>query len=230
MRHIPVWFAIVILAATLPVHSGDRPHLVRFGGAYVVPTGDLTEDGFFVEDLGDGTRLEFQGDLTIEAVEAFGPFVSYEYRLSPRIGLEAAVTSTRHDVDGTLDGTLQQIDNLSGEVLAEMALEETATVGDVSLMPLTLGLNVHLLGEDGLDLYVGPVAGYVWFGDLEIEGETVAIDDDVTFGAVLGLDVPLGDRWIVGGAVRYLAVSADLEGESLGVDPWVVHAHAGVRF
>jgi outer membrane protein W len=32
-------------------HAADRQNLFRFGAAYVVPTGDFTTDGFFVEDV-----------------------------------------------------------------------------------------------------------------------------------------------------------------------------------
>jgi len=234
MRRIPILLAIAVVLVGSPALSAERASLVRFGGAYVVPTGDATTDGFFVEDLGDGTRLEFQGDLTIEPTEAVGLFLSYEYRLSPLLGVEAALMSANHDVDGTLDGTLRLIDNSDNSVLEEVSFSETATVGDISVMPLTVGLNVHLLGDGAVDLYAGAMAGYVFFGDLELdldgEDASASIDDDFTFGAVAGLDFSLGERWILGGAVRYLSVSAESEGDSLPVDPWVVQLHAGVRF
>lgn len=217
--------------------AADEKNRFRFGAVFASPTGDLTVDGFFVEDVDPDTRLEFQGSLGIEADGALGYWLAYERLFTERVGMEVTLLGSDHDVDGTLDGTLFLIDNPTGTILEQEALRETERIGDIAIMPLTIGANFHLTPRRPFDLYAGPFAAFVSYDDLELIGEeSIAIDDDVAFGAVVGIDVPFGGgSWYFSGAARYLSTEADPKGSGpddhpLDVNPWFVQVGVGRRF
>jgi len=231
------WIVVLMVCcAVTAAPAAETANVVRFGALWSHPTGDLTSDGFFVEDLGDGTRLEFSGTLTVEADDALGFAFGYERRLTDLIGLDFNLFQANHDVDGTLSGIARIIDNTTGAILDETPLELTETVGDVDVTPVLVGANFHVSRGRSFDLYLGPFLGYVLYGDLEIEGEKVSIDDDLAFGAVLGVDVPFrGDRWTFCAALRYLNTKAEPkdmapEDSPLDVKPWIAQVGFGRRF
>jgi outer membrane protein W len=106
----------------------------------------------------------------------------------------------------------------------------------VKVMPLLAGVNFHLLQQSRVDLYVGPTIGYVLYGDFGVEDESLSIDDDFTWGATVGVDVPFGTKgWMFTGALRYLDTEASPEemgpgDAALDVSPWIVQVSAGYRF
>ena len=237
MRNL-TWIVPVVIAFGVSSIAGaaDEKNIVRFGGAYVAPTGDWTGDASFSEDLGDGTMLAFDGTLTLEPQGQAAIFLGYERRFTDLLGLEFTTWSARHDVDGRLQGTVWLLDSNTGELIDTAPIDATEKIGDVTVAPLTAGLNFHLTPRSRVDFYLGPMISYVVYGDLESEGETLGIDPDFAFGAVAGVDIPLGKgRWLLTGAVRYLDTSATFEDmgsgdDPLDVKPWVAQVSAGVKF
>jgi len=223
------------VAAPAEAAAPDRPNVVRGGLAYVVPTGDLTTDGFFVAPVDPDTRIEFSGDLILEPQEQLGGWVEYERRFTDRIGLDVALLATGHDVDGTLRGTLRLIDNATNDILEETPVAETEKVADIDFTPLFVGANFHLTPGRSFDVYLGPFVAWVTYGDLELGDESISIDDDFGLGAVVGIDLPVGrGRWNFSGALRYLQTEADPgsgpDDRPLDVNPWIVQAGVGYRF
>lgn len=217
--------------------SEDRKSVLRFGGAYVMPSGDLTEPVSFAgEDLGDGTMLAFDGTLTIEPQDSGALTIGYEYRLNDLLGFDFVLLNATSDVDGRARGTFWINDSTTGELIETGPLDETDEVGDVTLTPVTVGINFHLTPKSKLDLFVAPVIGYVFYGDLDLSGEKIAMEDDFTYGATVGLDIPLGgEHWVFNGALRYLSAETKPDepgspGESLDVNPVVFQVAAGYRF
>lgn len=216
--------------------AAEGPNVVRFGAAYVAPTGDLSGPVFGSADLGDGTTLAFEGTLTLEPQPEAALFFAYERRLSGLLGVEVGAWNAKHDVDGRLAGTYWLLDSGSGMLIETGPLDFTEKYGDVSVMPFTVGLNFHLTRESRVDLYAGPFFSYVFYGDFEVAGESLGVEDDVTWGGVVGLDVPIGEGgWLLTGAVRYLDTEAtpensELGGDPIDVTPWVAQLSAGVRF
>jgi outer membrane protein W len=211
--------------------------VVRFGGAYVMPSGDLTEPiSFGGEDLGDGTMLSFDGKLTLEPQDSGAVTVGYEYRMNELLGFDFVLLNAKSDVDGRLRGTFWINDSNTGELIDTGPLDETEGVGDVTFTPLTVGVNFHLTPRSKLDFFVAPVVGYVLYGDLDLSGEKIAMEDDFAYGATVGFDIPLGgDHWVFNGALRYLSTETKpdepgFEGESLDVSPVVLQVAVGYRF
>lgn len=197
-------------------HAGD--HTIRFGAAYLSPTGDYTS-----------TRQQPSSveRLKIEADEAFGLALGYEYRFDYTIGLDVnLIVGAKHD----LCEDFEECDDAGGP-----CQQETTRLGDVDMTPLTVGVNFHFLEGKASDLYVGAFVGYVFYGDLKIEGVEVElkINDDFGYGAVLGLDVPLGDKgWTFSAAAKYMKTKAEVDvlEEAFDIDPLLAVAQLGYRF
>lgn len=95
--------------------------------------------------------------------------------------------------------------------------------------------------DSPIDLYVGPQLALVRYSNVDMwagfgaAGASVSVEDDVSWGAILGLDVPLGTRgWMVHANVRYL--DTDMK-DSGGVssfngkfDPVIFSVGVGYRF
>jgi outer membrane protein W len=227
--------ALLVIGGGVAVRAADRDNVVRFGIVWISPTGDLTTDGFFVEPVDEETRIEFQGDLTMEPDDAVGAAISYERRFTDLLGLEVGFFGAQHDISGRLAGTLQLIRNADNVILDELAFDETDTIGDIMVTPWTAGVNFHLTPAKPVDLYLGPYLAYVFYGDLDIEGEKIPIEDEFTFGVVVGIDVPFHDsRWTFNASGRYLHTQAQLSesgpDSTMDVDPYVLQAGLGFRF
>jgi outer membrane protein W len=231
-----VCLALVAIGCWSSGWSEGGKSVLRVGGAYVMPSGDLTESGSFTgEDLGDGTMLAFEGTLTIEPQDTYGFTVGYEYSLIDFLGFDFVLLNATSDVDGRLLGTYWINDSNTGDLIDTGPLDETDEIGDVTFTPVTVGINFHLTPGSKLDFFVAPVVGYVFYGDLDVYGDKVSMEDGFTYGATVGLDIPLGERWVVNGALRYLSTETKIdepgfESDSLDVSPVVFQVAMGYRF
>lgn len=215
-------------SATVPVEErADRWTLRFFGGRLdadgdqvatastrVVPAaaaGRLTAKQV---EIGERTMLDL-GDG-----DGFG--LGLEYRVSDLLGVELSTFFGSADSNFKLDlGEEWEMDRES-----------------VSVRPMTLGLNFHLLRPDApVDFYLGPTIGYVEYGSATFNtlGETHVREFEGSFGwgVNLGLDVPLGaSRWVFNANARYLDNDAEIDDTDLEltVDPLIFAVGFGVRF
>ncbi len=157
-----------------------------------------------------------EGGTKTEADAALGFQASFEIMVNDKIGIEPGIQVANHDVD------------------FEDALGET-DLGDIDFTAVMATVNFHVLQRDKLDLYVGPTVGYVFWGDLTTDvfgpPETFSADDEVAYGASVGLDIPFGEgSWEFSAGLTYLFVEVTLEGggTALGVDP--IQGRAGVSY
>jgi hypothetical protein len=234
-RIVAVTLALIAGSLGGFVEAAGERHIIRFGGTHVMPTGDLTEEVWLVEDPMDGMIPSFFGDATIEPQSGTGLALEYEYRWSELIGLDFALWSAEHDVDVRLRGTLTIIDELTGEVLVNEPIDETGDGGDLTVSPLIGGVNFHLTNGSRVDFYVGPFVAYVTYGDLEDGSDSFGVDSDFGYGAVVGIDIPIGSgRWAFSSSARYMETEAGAD-ESAGADgidvnPVIVQLAAAYRF
>ncbi len=217
LRCIRVLF-VVALAVTTAVQTtraadDDPAWTVRFDVAWADPSGD-----FEATATGAGT-LETSFD------SGFGAGLRGEYQFSPRFGLDLGVLSV-----GSVDISAGVVGGTTGSNL-EVS----------SFTPVTVGLNVHLTPDRPLDLYVGPVLAWVSYSGLDIRtaiataGSSVSVDDDVGFGAIIGLDVPLGEwGWLIQANLRFIATDISNSGVAVTIDskfdPLIVSVGFGYRF
>jgi hypothetical protein len=154
---------------------------------------------------------------TLEVEDDLGFQVSYEYRLTDLIGIEPGVSFTPHEIDIEFGGTEDEF-------------------GDIDFRALTANLNFHVLRGESIGVFLGPTVGYTFWSDFEgsfFPGDFSA-NDDVIYGANVGLDVPCGGgRWSFTGSLTYLVIDIELEGAStsdLPFDPLQVRVGASFHF
>lgn len=201
----------------LPVDAQDDSWQLRISGVWVDPDVSFSD----VDSDGDGV------DAGADSEIGFG--LALERRFSSRLGLELGALYAAPDL--TLDA------NLAGG-------PQFSVSDSVGFTAITAGLNIHLTPDKSVDLYVGPLLGYVFYGDvgfqIQVDGETFAADftsdDDFALGAQIGADIPFGDGpWSLNLAARYLDTNLEVtddEGEKtdLGFDPLILSVGFGYRF
>lgn len=171
----------------------------------------------FVSPTGDLRDIEL--DEVLEADNALGISFGYEHVFFDKVGIDFNVAYSKHDLK-----------------LTEMG--ETTTIGDIEMMmPFTAGVNFHMVRNTFVDLYIGPFAGYVLFGDINPSGpeeSTYSINSDFSVGGVLGFDVAFtGKGFMFTSALKYMKVKAETDvadSEELDIDPWVLQIGLGYRF
>jgi outer membrane protein W len=208
------------MVASAPVLAGEGEMILRFGAACISPTGDYAAP-FDLEG--------WVGVLTQEADASLGGFVGFEYMVSDRVGVDATLLSSNHDIEWTEIGTEPEPFDVRG------------VWGDISMMPLIIGANFHVKRTDALDFYMGPSLAYVMYGDLDATfgpEHDACVEDDFGFGAVVGLDVAFGGSgWTFSTALRYLQTGADVDEDphyfepyTLDVNPVILQVGVGKKW
>jgi outer membrane protein W len=220
MRRLFVVLALTALVASIPTMAAQGDQIIRFGGAYVTPTGDWTISD---ED-------EVLETATLEADSAFGPFFGFEYMISEMVGIDATVMSANHDIDSdytVTDGS-------------EVLFSDCMTIGDVTVTPIFVSAHFHVMQREAMDMYVGPTIGYILYGDLKLNPEfgedNVALKNDFGYGGVVGLDVPFGSAgWNFSTALRYVVTAAQLDDPEapdieIDINPIILQVGVGKRW
>lgn len=209
-------FSIFVLALMMTVQptraQQHDPHwMLRVDLSFVNPSGDFVSTG-----IGDGT-------IGTEINTAFGAGLRGEYQFSPRLGFELGVLGAGSPgvKTGIFDGTIGN----------EVRLN--------SFTQFAVGLNVHLTPDQPVDLYLGPQLALLRYGDEAVRatiggvGTSVSVDNDVGWGAIIGLDVPLGKRgWMIQTNLRYIEtqMSGSEDFFKSNFDPLVFSVGFGFRF
>jgi outer membrane protein W len=194
------------------------------------------EDGRWQVEITGLSSQSTTGWIWGDSDESAGGGLALEYRASRRLGLALEVLSSKVESD-------------VGFEFFDTDLFVLAS--SVRMTPVLARLDVHLTPDHKADLVVGPVVGYMHYGDLtteirsdflgeDLEVERLRTKDGLAWGAHIGLDVPIG----AGGlyfttSATYLAAEVETEGIAdeaaggtgdLDLDPFVVQAGFGYRF
>ncbi len=181
-------------------------HFKIFGTASYVAS--LSE-----EDVDFGTVRD-----SVEASDELGWAFGFEWRFGKHLGVEVDYVNSTNDIE------------LGGQAVAE-----------VDFQPVSASLNFHLIHTTFIDFYVAPTASYIDWGDVEITGSggnfnitsDIEADPEFAWGAQVGVDVGLGESFIVTGGVRWLKADLspdDNNVDELGIDPLVSRVGVGLRF
>ena len=158
-----------------------------------------------------------------------------EYRVSDRLGFTLTGLITKFEEE--LEFDFFEVASLSIE-------------SELSATPVLVQLDWHLTPHHRVDLFLGPVAGYVLYGDQKVhlrgvaDGEVIAdgfsvpVQDGFAWGAQLGVNIPFGQsRAFLTARATYLKaeVEADVPADELGaphfdLDPLAVQLGVGFRF
>ncbi len=222
----------------------DSKNRVRFGVYFASPQGDETfseVDSFFNPISGRYERVTTSA--TLEADDATGGYVGYERMLGSLIGIDFNIMSANHDVNVSGTALFEEFDNqeFTPPPVSSMGVTvSNVKLGDLSVTPITVGINFHFL--KGLDLYAGVFLSYNVVGDLTISnpfdptdpGVDISFDASTGGGVNVGLDIPLGKRWAINVVGRYnqfaIEESDCVDCVDVDVDPLVLNAGATVKF
>lgn len=190
---------------------------------------DLSDPGWRLKLTGASVQSTGGGGFN----SSIGGGLGLEYRASEHFGFEiGAVSSQINDELGF---------GLFGD-------DDFTIESSLRITPLLARLNFHLTPGHKADLYLGPVAGWVRYGDINVRvrvpGEGSILADHVTnkdgfaAGAHIGLDVPFGSRgFFFTSDATYLkaTVKPDAKSAAAGaldfdLDPVIVQVGLGYRF
>jgi outer membrane protein W len=163
----------------------------------------------YAEPFGSA-RIE---DQKVQADNAVGGGLVFEIRQEHYFGVEVGFLVTEFDF---------------------MVEQTEEVVARAMVVPFTIGVDFHLLRRNvEPDLYITPLVSYNLWGDLESAetDEEIDLDNEWGWGAVLGLDIPIGERgWQINLALRYLRMSASVGPNAIDVDPVFGEIGFGYRF
>jgi outer membrane protein W len=213
---------ILVLTLTLlvlPAIAGaeDDKWRLRIGAAWVDPDVDFTA----VDSDGDRVAVSADG--------AIGLSLALERKFSRRLGVELGILFAEPDIN----------------IDAEFAEGSQVSVdGSVKFTAFTAGLNIHLIPNKAMDLYIGPLFVYTSYSDIHFAAQagehTVTADissnDNFVLGAQIGADIPFGDGpWSLNLAARVVNSSLGFIDDQfivsrLEFDPLLLSAGFGYRF
>lgn len=207
--------ALFVVLAALPgkASAAEDPWKVRFAVVSMNPSGNL----FDVPD--DNETISYGSSSGV------GFAIDFEYRASRLLGIDFGMISAS-------PGFTVAVEDEPMSVSAR---------GDIRITPIYAALNIHLTPESRFDLYLGPLVAYVTYDSFELVAgpeirEGFSSEEDIGFGAVLGLDIGLGGgRWSVTSAIRYLnttleASPSDGSSGTTDLDPMIYSVGFGYRF
>ena len=187
-----------------------------------------------VAETDHGWRLKLTG-VSVQSTASDAPNgdagagLGLEYRVSRHIGVE-------------LDALTSELEDSQTLGFFALTLETSLKV-----TPVLARLNLHLTPGHPVDFYLGPVVGWMRYGDIEIRFRGGDFPSDQTFrvptrdtfawGGHFGVDLPLGARglFLTGGAT-YLKAEVEtkpddfVEPGSFDLDPLIAHLGVGYRF
>lgn len=204
-------------AVTLDVPEPDYAWIFRAVAARV-DADDSASSSIFLAD-GSNQRDFFQ------VGPGYGFGASIERVFSPRVGLELGVL----------------IADLDSQLMRDIDEAWETSDKDVGMTLISLGPNFHLTPGSSVDLYIGPFLGWVDLDDIthRVLGSSVrsSSEDEFTWGAQIGLDVPTSSSWAFTAGIKYLDLSYDLGREDAGsevldlaLDPLIFTAGVAYRF
>ncbi len=191
--------------------------IVRIGPALIEPNDDSNDvDGI------PGAEVGVDNNVTLG--------FTIGYMLTSNFAVELlGVTPSNHDLTG--EGTISGLGD----------------VGDVDVFPPTLSLQYHFSGSSRFQPYVGAGINYTHFtnedtsSSLEtaLGGSTdLDVDDSWGLAAQAGIDMSLGDSWLINAAIWYVDIDADAtlstgpvsRDVDIDIDPWVFFIGIGKTF
>jgi outer membrane protein W len=206
--------------------SGGLIFIAFFAGGHAAAAADPSEPGWRLKL----TAASIQSTGGGGSNSSLGAGLGFEYRASEHFGFEVGAVSSK----------------IKDEIGFSFGDEDFSVESSFRVTPVLARLNFHLTPGRRADLYLGPVAGWVRYGDTDVRvrvpGEGSILvgharnKDGFAGGAHIGLDVPFGTRglfftsdatWL---KARVKPASNSGGEDSFDLDPVIVQAGLGYRF
>lgn len=168
--------------------------------------------GVMRSDPSKNHHLDFPGGVTgdFQIDKDDAPYVNYERRLNNWLGLSFGTSVSHYDMDLFIGG-------------------EGGEFGELKSNPITGNLLIHPIPPDSaFDIYFGAGVAYVLYQDVDVDpafrgllGEnSVATDDDLTWGAQAGMNIKFGDSHLgLGIDAKYVSTSLEDELKNIDLNP-----------
>ena len=210
------WLALVVLALVLILFANtaqakedETGWRVALEFTWVDPSGD------FSTTSGDGNTVRASYNT------GFGVGMRGEFQFARQYGAELSAFGA---------GSVELSSGTSGSFVRVSAVA-----------PIMAGFNFHLTPDRPVDFYVGPMLGLVRYSGVEYRAgfgtatTTIAVEDDFTWGAIVGLEIPIGSRgWQLHGNLRYIETDIKSRGGPILIrtefDPLIVSVGFGYQF
>ncbi len=131
--------------------------------------------------------------------------------LSPHWALDLGVSWAEHDITGN-----------------------GAKIGTAEIWPVNLILQYHFTRDGAIRPYLGAGVNYTRFDKVEVLGGNPDVDkNSVGPVAQVGLDIPIGDRFLINVDAKKFWAGTTFNGVPNGdvdIDPWVFGAGVGIKF
>lgn len=216
MRKLSLVVLVLIVVALVPLQADAQT------GQWIGRLRVISVSPNDSSDIIDATGSEVTVDSAVTAE------IDVTYLFSDRVGLEIIAATAKHDLGA------------SGGALAG------ADLGEVSLLPPTVTLQYRFASETGLHPYAGVGLNFTLFYSYDLSDDlrglgVTDVEFDNSFGVAgnIGMDIDVGERWLVNVDVKYISLSTDatikaggdtLDKVSVDINPWVFGIGVGYRF
>jgi outer membrane protein W len=191
------------LGAAAPA-AEEGKNILRAHVVYANPSNGSSN--ILLTGIGNNVRVETDG--------AWGGELSYERLLGEKLGLNFTLGWSSH--------------SMSYEVTNP---RDSGKLGDLTMTPFTGTVLYHFGDRSRTDVYLGAGLSYVVYDGSFDAGDDVSVGDDLAVAIEFGVDFPLGPRGLfLSFNLKYINTAADFEGESLGIDPFLLGAGVAYRF
>jgi outer membrane protein W len=194
--NVPMIVVVALLVVSPDVKAADSRMILRGGAGWIGSSGEWTGDLLVTEGV---------SVTNLKADSTTGPQVSLEYRFTHLIGGEVSVLQASHEIAETENV-------LSGGI----PFPREGKFGSVTERPVLFGANFHVSRSKNFDFYLGPVIGWVLWGNLnpsafaqqDVAIGSIKMHDDFAWGVNVGVDLPFAKRWVFNFDIRDLNYSA----------------------
>jgi hypothetical protein len=156
----------------------------------------------------DETDARVGGEVrAVELSDELGWEAGVEWRFGRVWGIEASYARSEHEVE------------FGG-----------GRLGEVTLEPVYLAVNLHFGDWERLDAWAAPTAVFARWSEPRLErGVEARSSSETTLGAAFGIDWQLDEVWALTALVRYFDVQLELGGGEVAVDPIVLRVGVAAR-
>lgn len=188
---VSILFVVTVLGSALPAAAAD---LSSTNFRFFITSGSGSDED--QNSFPDGNLSRFRGEA------GSGGGLSLEWMRGRRWGLEASLLSLSYDLEAVVNRSAN-----GGDIQFED--------GSLTQLVATFGINFHLTPDQRFDVYLGPFAGLSQSSNSQSFGFTDPVgqryflnldsDNSSFFGALLGVDIPLGQgSWALHTEARVL--------------------------
>jgi hypothetical protein len=156
--------AVLMVLACTSATAGESKIRVHLGFRSGTGDGSATLVGRTIE--GNGYSAFETGERVVDVDSGTVIAVGYEYRFSDLMGITFELERSSLELS-VMES--RRIDLFEGDLYLGDGEDTVSVNGDLAMMPVSVGCNVHVLRRESFELYVGSVISYVFYDEMDID-------------------------------------------------------------